>query len=73
MDMLPAILLSLTMCGCVLLVGRAGLGTAATLAIQIAAGVVLYVAMSLLFRVESFYYILGFLKKRIRPGETTTG
>ncbi len=72
-DMLPAILLSLTMCGCVLLIGQAGLETAVTLLLQIAAGVVIYVALSLLFRVESFTYILGFLKKRIRPGETTTG
>lgn len=61
-DMAPSILLSAAMAAGVYLLTFLGLNDFATLALQLACGVALYVALSLLFRIDSFNYILSVIK-----------
>ena len=61
-DMAPSILLSALMAAGVYLLTFLGLNDFATLALQLACGVALYVALSLLFRIDSFNYILSVIK-----------
>ncbi len=61
-DMAPSILLSALMGAGVYLLTFLGLNDFATLALQLACGVALYVALSLLFRIDSFNYILSVIK-----------
>ena len=65
-DLIPAYALGTVMMVVVYLVPAVG-GLVATLAVKIAVGVAVYLAGSVLFRVESFYYVLnivkGYLKK----------
>lgn len=61
-DMAPSILLSALMAAGVYLLTFLGLNDFATLALQLACGVALYVALSLLFRIDSFSYILSVIK-----------
>ena len=61
-DMTPSILLSALMAAGVYLLTFLGLNDFATLALQLACGVALYVALSLLFRIDSFSYILSVIK-----------
>ncbi len=61
-DMAPSILLSAAMGAGVYLLTFLGLNDFATLALQLACGVALYVALSLLFRIDSFNYILSVIK-----------
>lgn len=62
LDMLPQILLSIGMGVVVYAVSLLGLSDFLTLAIQIPLGVLLYVAGSVLFKVDSFQYILSIIK-----------
>ena len=62
-DMTPAILLSLAMALCVRPVIALGLSDWLTLLIQIPAGVLIYFALSAIFHVDSFYFILDVAKK----------
>lgn len=61
-DMAPSILLSALMAAGVYLLTFLGLNDFATLVLQLACGVALYVALSLLFRIDSFNYILSVIK-----------
>lgn len=61
-DMAPSILLSALMGAGVYLLTFLGLNDFATLALQLACGVALYVALSMLFRIDSFNYILSVIK-----------
>ena len=61
-DMAPSILLSAAMGAGVYMLTFLGLNDFATLALQLACGVALYVALSLLFRIDSFNYILSVIK-----------
>ena len=67
-DMLPSIVLSLVMCAVVLLVGLLDINLYLLLALQIVVGIVVYVVLSKLFKLECFDYVLnilkGFLKKK---------
>ncbi len=63
-DMLPSFLLAVFMLGCVLAVQLLNLGNLLTLLIQVAVGVVAYVAASALFRVRPFGILLQFLKHK---------
>lgn len=67
-DILPNILLAMFMGAIVYCVSFLGLNDWLTLVIQIPLGVALYVGGSILFKLESFHYVLGmvkdFLKKR---------
>ena len=62
-DMAPAILLSLAMALCVRPVIALGLNDWLTLLIQIPAGVLIYVALSAIFHVDSFNFMLDVAKK----------
>lgn len=61
-DVLPAWLMAGAMMLPVHLVGLLGLPLAASLALQVLTGVIAYVLMSVLFRVESFRYLLDTVK-----------
>ena len=62
-DMTPAILLSLVMALCVRPVVALGLNDWLTLLIQIPAGVLIYFALSAIFHVDSFRFMLDVAKK----------
>lgn len=61
-DILPPLLLSTAMGFLTYSVMFLNLSSALTLLIQIPLGILIYVAGSMLFRVESFFYILSFVK-----------
>ena len=67
-DMLPQVLLSCAMGAAVFAINFIGLPDIITLLIQIPLGVIIYVAGSYIFKLESFNYLLnmvfGFFKKR---------
>lgn len=67
-DILPSLLLSIVMLGCVWLVELLPLHDVLTLIIQIFVGVAVYIASSAIFRLKPFLVLLGmlkdFLKKR---------
>lgn len=63
-DILPPAALALVMGVCVWCVGLLGLGDLPTLALQIFVGVLVYAALSALLKVDSFLYLLGFLRRR---------
>ncbi|MGN0982574.1 MAG: lipopolysaccharide biosynthesis protein [Candidatus Limivicinus sp.] len=63
-DILPAAALALVMGGAVWCVGLLGLGDPLTLMLQILLGVLVYAALSALLKVDSFMYLLGFIKHR---------
>lgn len=65
-DMLPAIALSAVMGLLVYTLNFLGLGDFVTLVLQVLAGVGLYVLGSLLFKLDSFRYILSILKNLLR-------
>lgn len=65
-DMAPSILLSAAMGAGVYLLTFLGLNDFATLALQLVCGVALYVALSLLFGIDSFNYILSVIKNILR-------
>ena len=66
MDVLPAILLSAFMCICTYLVGEVlmgvGVGYFLTLVIQVICGAFVYILGSIIFKFESFKYLLNMLK-----------
>ena len=61
-DLMPCLLLSLAMAGCVLAVQLLGLHDLLTLVIQILLGVVIYVLGAKLLKLDSFDYILNMVK-----------
>ncbi len=65
-DILPGILLAVFMGICTTPVSYLGLGTVPTLVVQVIVGVIVYVGGSILFKMESFYYILDMIKPYIR-------
>lgn len=62
-DVLPSLLMSAAMFACVYPLAMLPLGNIPTLAIQVAVGAVVYVALSLITKNESMRYILAILKK----------
>ncbi len=68
-DMLPSMILSIVMCGAVLLVGMLDINLYLLLTIQIIVGMAVYVGLSVVFKLECFTYVLnilkGFLKKKV--------
>ena len=65
-DILPSIAAAVVMLGAVLAVQLLGLGAFATLAVQIALGVAVYVAVSVIFRLEPFRLLLNMLKNKAK-------
>lgn len=64
-DILPSLILSLGMLGCVLAVQLLGLSNLLTLVLQVLTGVSVYVLLSGLLRLESFRFLLGMLRKNM--------
>ena len=67
-DMLPSVAISAIMCTVVLLVGMLNINLYLLFPLQVIVGIVAYVGLSMLFKLECFQYVLdilkGFLKKR---------
>ena len=67
-DVAPYFAMSLVMLFVVLLVGKLNMPLILLMLVQIIVGIGIYVAMSLIFRVEPFYFVLNlaksFLKKK---------
>lgn len=70
-DMLPAILLSAFMGFTVHFVNSFVLSSILTLIIQVPMGVIIYAGLSMLFKVDSFKYILSIIKKMTSRGKET--
>jgi O-antigen/teichoic acid export membrane protein len=62
-DMLPQILLSCVMGAAAYSVSLVGLNDALTLILQVIVGVLVYVAISVIFKIESFDYIFSMIRK----------
>ncbi len=62
-DVLPAMLLSLFMCGCVLSINLLGLGNLTTMIIQVILGIIIYAAGAKLLKLESMDFIIKTLKE----------
>lgn len=71
MDMLPAILLSLVMGAAVYPIQLFGWSDWVTLPVQVIAGAAVYILGSVIFRLDSFSYLLGIMKKLIHRGESS--
>lgn len=61
-DIFPSFLVAILMCVCVTCVGFLGLGTVATLALQVVVGVTVYILLSALLRLKPFIQIISILK-----------
>lgn len=71
MDMLPAILLSLVMGAAVYPIQLFGWSDWVTLPVQVIAGAAVYILGSVIFRLDSFSYLLGIMKKLMHRGENS--
>lgn len=71
MDMLPAILLSLVMGAAVYPIQLFGWSDWVTLPVQVIAGAAVYILGSVIFRLDSFSYLLGIMKKLMPRGESS--
>ena len=67
-DLMPALLLSVLMGACVYPISLLNLSDWLTLPLQVLVGVLVYVAVSAVFKVESFGYMLALLKKFAHRG-----
>ncbi|MBQ7895412.1 MAG: lipopolysaccharide biosynthesis protein, partial [Oscillospiraceae bacterium] len=63
LDMLPAMVLTLVMGACVYPISFLQLSDWIVLPLQVLAGVAVYVLLSALFKVDSFQYMLGIIKR----------
>ena len=70
-DLLPAMVLSLIMCGTVLTLQLLGLSQALTLVLQVLVGVGVYVGLSAALKLEAFYILLDALQKTINKKKST--
>ena len=71
--MLPALLLSLGMAAAIWPVTLLGLPDAVRLLIMVPAGVLIYVGVSALLKLDSFTYVLEIAKRLLRRGKTAEG
>lgn len=65
-DLLPALGASAIMTGVVYAIGYTGLSEALTLVIQIIVGIGAYIVISVIFKMESFFYVLTLLKSFVK-------
>lgn len=63
-DLMPSFLASLVMFSLIYLINSLNLGNFITLVIQIFSGALIYIVISMLFKIEGFYYILNTIKAR---------
>ena len=64
-DILPFILMSVAMTAVVICMGWIPINIYAVLALQVASGIVIYVALSVIFKVESFRYLFNIIKTNV--------
>jgi hypothetical protein len=65
-DILPSFTAAVVMLGVVLAVQLLGLGTVATLLVQIVVGIGAYMAFSVIFRLEPFRLLIRMLKNKVK-------
>lgn len=65
-DILPGILLAVFMGICIYPISFLGLHDLLTLCIQVIAGAAIFIAGSIVFKIESFFYLLGVIKSFIK-------
>jgi O-antigen/teichoic acid export membrane protein len=65
-DILPQLALSIGMCAIILCVGMFNLNSILLLLIQVPTGIVVYILGSILFKIESYSYVLNMLKKFLK-------
>lgn len=65
-DILPALISSVSMGAVVYLISLLGLSQIITLLIQIMSGIVVYLFISWIFKLEAFYYLLSIISTKIR-------
>jgi hypothetical protein len=65
-DILPSFTAAVVMLGAVLAVQLLGLGTVATLLVQIVVGIGAYMAFSVIFRLEPFRLLIRMLKNKVK-------
>ncbi len=70
-DILPGILLATFMSGCVYCINFLHLNSWITLIIQVPLGGVIYIGLSILFKLESFTYVLNTVKEFIQNKKTS--
>ncbi len=68
-DILPSILAAIIMCGAVYCVTFIGLNDILTLIIQVTFGVVIYIGLSKLFKIDSFEYLLAVAKSFVKKAK----
>lgn len=68
-DILPSLIMSLVMFGAVYPISLLNINVWLMLVIQVIAGAVIYIALSAIFKVESFKYILSLLKGFLKRGK----
>jgi teichuronic acid exporter len=71
-DILPSLLLSLVMGVIVYLFSYFGFSPLVTMVLQILAGVVIYVLLALLFRLECFHYLINTILSLLKDRRPTT-
>lgn len=67
-DLLPNLIMAVVMCAAVLLVGTLQINKLLLLVVQVAVGFAVYVALSLVTKNDSFYYILNLIKSYVKKG-----
>lgn len=65
-DILPGILLAVFMGICIYPISFLGLHDLLTLCLQVIAGAAIFIAGSIIFKIESFFYLLGVIKSFIK-------
>ncbi|MBR4287503.1 MAG: lipopolysaccharide biosynthesis protein [Clostridia bacterium] len=68
-DILPSLIMSLVMFGAVYPISLLNINVWLMLIIQVVAGAIIYVALSAIFKVESFKYILNMIKGFLKRGK----
>ena len=68
-DILPNLLLSLVMFGAVYPISLLNINVYFMMILQVVVGVVVYIGLSAIFKVESFKYILGIVKGFLKKGK----
>ena len=62
-DLLPSIFASLVMCACAFAVGRIPMSAPVQLVVQVVTGVIVYILMSVLLRLEPYRMVIAIIKK----------
>lgn len=67
-DLIPTVLLSLSMTAIVMLVGLLQLNQFLVLILQVLVGAIFYIAVARITKMESYFYIFNFVKEKLKIG-----